>query len=153
MGGTRRAVPEGEDPRRIFSRRLGEAARLWRGTLDRELRSVNLSLMQWLTLSQLAEAGLDLVQKELAARVGIEGPAMVGILDRLVSAGRVERRVAPNDRRANTVHLTPAGERALEAAEAALVRVRDVLLVDLDDQALREATVVLGRVVARARGA
>lgn len=138
-----------DDLRRDFSRRLGEVARLWRGVLDRELRAVDLSFMQWLTLSQLDAAEADLVQKALAARVGIEGPAMVAILDRLVAGGLVERRVSVTDRRANTVHLTRAGKDRLGVAERELQRVRDVLLEDLDGPELAQGAALLGRVAGR----
>ena len=139
-----------DDLRRDFSRRLGEVARLWRGVLDRELRAVDLSFMQWLTLSQLDAAEAEPVQKALAARVGIEGPAMVAVLDRLVAGGLVERRVSITDRRANTVHLTRAGKDRLGVAERELQRVRDVLLEDLDDAELTQGTALLGRVADRA---
>ena len=139
-----------DDLRRDFSRRLGEVARLWRGVLDRELRAVDLSFMQWLTLSQLDAAEAALVQKALAARVGIEGPAMVAVLDRLVAGGLVERRVSITDRRANTVHLTRAGKDRLGVAERELQRVRDVLLEDVDDAELTQGTALLGRVADRA---
>ncbi len=139
-----------DDLRRDFSRRLGEVARLWRGVLDRELRAVDLSFMQWLTLSQLDAAEAEPVQKALAARVGIEGPAMVAILDRLVAGGLVERRVSITDRRANTVHLTRAGRDRLGVAERELQRVRDVLLEDLDDAELTQGIALLGRVANRA---
>ena len=112
--------------------------------------AVDLSFMQWLTLSQLDAAEADLVQKALAARVGIEGPAMVAILDRLVADRLVERRVSTTDRRANTVHLTRAGKARLGVAERELQRVRDVLLEDLDDAELAQGTALLDRVAVRA---
>jgi MarR family transcriptional regulator for hemolysin len=139
-----------DDLRRDFSRRLGEVARLWRGVLDRELRAVDLSFMQWLTLSQLDAAEVALVQKALAARVGIEGPAMVAVLDRLVAGGLVERRVSITDRRANTVHLTRAGKDRLGAAQREHQRVPDVQLENHDQAELTQGTPRLGRVAARA---
>ncbi len=139
------------DLRRKFGRRVGELARLWRGAIDRELKPVGLSFMQWLTLYQLAESGTDLVQKELASRIGVEGPAMVATLDRLVRAGLVERRVSPHDRRANTVHLTVSGESALARAETALARVRERLLEGFDEEVLRPVEDVLETIIARAR--
>ena len=151
MAKCRPASRHTSEQRREFSRRIGEVARLWRGSLDRELKPLGLSFMQWLTLSQLAVAGEDLVQKDLAARVSIEGPAMVGVLDRLVRAGLVERRVSPTDRRANTIHLTDAGVASLEAAEHALENVRVTLLQDLDDRELEQATNALQLIVERGR--
>ncbi|NKC11726.1 MAG: MarR family transcriptional regulator [Gammaproteobacteria bacterium] len=136
---------------REFGRRIGEVARLWRGTIDRELKPMGLSFMQWLTLSQLAECGEALVQKELAARLGMEGPAMVAILDRLVRAGLVERRVSHNDRRANTVHLTQSGEAMLVTAEQALIKGRQKLLGGLHEATLSNTAKVLEAIIERAR--
>ncbi len=114
-----------------FAVSLGDVARLWRGQIGRRLRPSGLSFMQWLTLSQLSRAGADVVQKDLAALVSIEGPTMVGILDRLVRFGLVERRVSPQDRRANTVHLTTSGHHKLRAVEGDLRALREEMLAGL----------------------
>jgi MarR family transcriptional regulator for hemolysin len=134
-----------------FAVKLGELARLWRGQIDRHLRPLGLSFMQWQTLTQLARADEDLVQKDLAAAVGMEGPTMVGVLDRLVERDLVERRVAAHDRRANTVHLTDAGTKMLGLAEVELHKLRDVLLADLNGQDMEICIRVLGHVSAEAR--
>ena len=146
--------PEGSDlasQRFEFAVRIGELARLWRGQIDRCVRPLGLSFMQWQTLTQLARSDEDMVQKELAAMVGIEGPAMVGVLDRLVDADLVERRVAPHDRRANTVHLTAAGDRILDRAEVELRTLRDAMLAELSDQELDTCIRVFDRVSGEAR--
>ena len=137
--------------RRTFAYHLGEVARLWRGQIDRQVRPLGLSFMQWLTLLQLSRADTDFVQKDLALAVGIEGPTMVGVLDRLVKAGLVERRVARHDRRANTVHLTDGGLRVLDDAERELRKLREVLLEGLSEAELETSSAVLARVGARAK--
>jgi MarR family transcriptional regulator for hemolysin len=134
-----------------FAVKLGELARLWRAQIDRHLRPLSLSFMQWQTLTQLARADKELVQKELAAIVGVEGPTMVGVLDRLVERDLVERRVAAHDRRANTVHLTDAGTEILRLAEVELHILRDVLLADLSGEELDICIRVFGHVSAEAR--
>lgn len=134
-----------------FAVSLGDVARLWRGQIDRRLRPGGLSFMQWLTCMQLSRAGEDLVQKDLAARVSIEGPAMVGILDRLVSAGLVERRVSTQDRRANTVHLTTSGHDKLHEVEGELRDLRQELLSGLSDADLETGIRVFNHIVKRAK--
>jgi MarR family transcriptional regulator for hemolysin len=81
----------------------------------------------------------------------MEGPTMVGVLDRLVERDLVERRVAAHDRRANTVHLTDAGTKMLGLAEVELHKLRDVLLADLNGQDMEICIRVLGHVSAEAR--
>ena len=134
-----------------FAVKLGELARLWRGQIDRHLRPLDLSFLQWQTLTQLARADEYLVQKDLAAAVGMEGPTMVGVLDRLVERDLVKRRVAAHDRRANTVHLTDAGIEILRLAEAKLHELRDVLLADLSGEELDICIRVFGHVSVEAR--
>ncbi len=137
--------------RQTFGYHIGEVARLWRGQIDRHVRPLGLSFMQWVTLLQLSRANKDFVQKDLAQAVGIEGPTMVGVLDRLVGAGLAERRVAAHDRRANTVHLTDDGRAILRAADKELGKLRDGLLEGLSDTELRVAIAVLAHVGARAK--
>jgi MarR family transcriptional regulator for hemolysin len=72
----------------------------------------------------------------LAEALGIEGPSLVRSLDQLVEAGYVERREDPADRRAKTLHLTPAGEAACEPIEAALSLMRAGLFEGVSDEDL-----------------
>ncbi len=134
-----------------FAASLGDVARLWRGQIDRRVRPFGLSYMQWLTLSQLSRAGADMVQKDLAALVFIEGPTMVGILDRLVRFGLVERRVSPQDRRANTVHLTMSGHDKLGEVEGDLRALREELLAGLSGEDLESGIRVLKHITERAK--
>ena len=137
--------------RQTFGYHIGEVARLWRGQIDRHVRPLGLSFMQWLTLLQLSRADKHFVQKDLAQAVGIEGPTMVGVLDRLVEAGLVERRVAAHDRRANTVHLTGSGRAMLRAADKEISKLRDGLLDGLSEAELRTTIAVLAQVGERAK--
>ena len=54
-------------------------------------------------------------QQELAERLLVTKGNVCGVLDRLERVGWVERRPDPNDRRANRLHLTPAGRRKVDA--------------------------------------
>ncbi len=107
-----------DDVRDAFSAGLRDVGRLLRGEIDRRLRPLGLSYLQWATLTYLARAGDGVVQKDLAASLGIDGPSMVGILDRLVKAGLVERREVPADRRFKAVYLTDAAAAVLAQGEA-----------------------------------
>lgn len=67
-------------------------------------------------------------QGELVRMVGLDKTTMVVTLDGLEAAGLVERRPAPNDRRARVIAVTPAGERKLREADAILHRNYDEVL-------------------------
>lgn len=51
-----------------------------------------------------------LSQAELASRMLIEPPSLVGTLNRMEASGYLERRPCPGDRRKNLIHLLPAVE-------------------------------------------
>ena len=137
--------------RKDFGYKVGEVARLWRGQIDRHLKPVGISFMQWSTLTQLSRAEGGLMQKELAQRVSIETPTMVGVLDRLVKGGLAKREVSSTDRRVNTVHLTDKGRDILQAAEVELNKLRVLLLSDFTDDELEAGMVMLSRIADRAR--
>lgn len=56
-----------------------------------------------------------LTQSELALRLDIGAVAAGGLVERLEARGLVTRRVDPNDRRANRVHLTDASLSLLDS--------------------------------------
>ena len=60
-----------------------------------------------------------LSQLEAAGRLGVDRTTMVALVDTLERKGLVERRRSPEDRRRNTVQLTPAGQDCLREAEHA----------------------------------
>ena len=136
-----------------FGQLLGETARAWRHALDRRLRPLGLSGARWLVLLHLARADQPLTQKELAHRVGIESPTLVGLLDRMAKDGWVERRPSDQDRRSKTIHLTSQAHRAIDQIEAVAAELRRDLLRDLSDQELRRCMQVLVRIRRGAEGA
>lgn len=69
----------------------------------------------------------------LAEVLAVEGPSLVRQLDQLVENGLVERREDAVDRRAKTIHLTPAGNRARAKIEAALDTLREGLFEGVSD--------------------
>src|SRR5206468_4992107 len=89
-------------------------ARAWRTRLDQRLRPLGLSQGKWRTLIHLSQGGNKLTQKEIAERMGIEGPTLAGLLDRLQEDGWIERRESPNDRRCKIVHLQRGSKPVLE---------------------------------------
>jgi len=72
-------------------------------------------------------------QTDLARTVGLDKTTLMVTLDELERTGLAERRPLPRDRRARLVALTPAGERVLEQADAALERSRVGVLSLLPD--------------------
>jgi len=129
---------------------LGETARLWRARLDERLHPLGLSQARWLVLLHLSRRGDGVVQKALAKWVGIEGPTLVRLLDRMTSDGWIERQESPEDRRAKTVHLTAKARAVVGQIDAVAAELRRELLADMDPTAVESCLRVLEQIKLRA---
>ena len=116
-------------PLQVAGRLLRCAAHLQR-MIDEALEQLDLSYGDFDVLNTLRRRGdpEGTNPKALAASALITSGAMTSRLDRLETAGLVERRPDPADRRAILIRLTPAGrERATRALDAVLVADRHFL--------------------------
>ena len=129
---------------------LSETARTWRTRLDQRLRPLGLSQAKWLVLVHLNMSRCELTQKALSERLGIEGPSLVRLLDRMEADGWVERRISPTDRRAKTVHATAKAGRTIRDIKRVAARLRSELLGDIAPEDLAVANHVLQRIKQRA---
>ncbi len=136
---------------RVWLRLIRLEARMHAAVSDR-LRMIGVSIPQCDVLTTLTEQeGMN--QQELAKRLYVTKGNISGLLDRLEAAGFVERRSLASDRRQHSIHLTDAGrtmaekaiaaqkswlaetfarlgEAELDALEAQLLRLRDVIRED-----------------------
>lgn len=140
------------DPIELFGMVLTETAGIWRTKLDQRLRPLGLSQAKWRTLLHLAKGGEGMPQGELAKRVGVEGPTLVRLLDRMTADGWIERRDSPVDRRAKTVHLTDKARTTARQMQAIAQTLRHELLAELPREQLLVCLEVLER-IKRAAGA
>ena len=124
-----------------FSALLHETARLWRQRLDRRLKHLGLSQSQWMVLLKLPRDGLT--QKVLADAVGIEGPTLVGLLDRLERNGWIERGVCQDDRRAKRVVLTPKAKETRAGVRRIASALRRDILAGIDEARVEQCTALL----------
>lgn len=129
---------------------LAETARAWRSKLDQRLKPLGLSQAKWVVLLYLSKNRDGMTQKELAERIGIEGPTLVGLLDRLSADGWIERREAIHDRRSKTVHLCPKADATLEQMWQTAAELRAELLDGIPVQDLAICMEVIQRIKARA---
>jgi len=112
---------------------LGQLSRLWRKELDRRLSPYGLTEARWLALLHLSRMPPPVTQKDLAARIGVQGPTLVRTLDWLESEGLIERRPIEDDRRAKSLHLTDRARPSLARIEAVAEGLRDELFADVDE--------------------
>jgi MarR family transcriptional regulator, transcriptional regulator for hemolysin len=137
------------DRSRNFGRQLAVLARLWRTELDRRLKPLGLSQARFIVLVHVSEQPAEVTQLEIADRARIRGPTLVRQLDQLESEGLVERRDAPHDRRAKTVHLTSAGERRLAEALVVANVLRGEMLEGSDPHEIERTTRLLAELTQR----
>jgi len=113
--------------------KLARVQRAYRVAADRAVAHIGLSQALAWPLVMIGRHGNGMRQGTMAELLGIEGPSLVRSLDQLVSAGLVERHDDAADRRAKTLHLTPAGSAARAHIEEALHALRADLFADVAD--------------------
>lgn len=134
-----------------FGIHLFRAAHLWRREANKVLAESGFSSSVISPLMLLNELGDGMRQRELAEEMGVEGPSLVRLLDSLEAAKLVERREAPDDRRAKTLHLTDQGRDLLARVNAALNAVRRRLLQGASGPEIAGAVRVMAAIESNAR--
>ena len=133
-----------------FGHVLFGTAHAWRNKLDSRLRPLGFSQGKWRTLMHLSNGGNKLTQREIATRMGIEGPTLAGLLDRLEQDGLVERRESSNDRRCKVVHLQPRSKKIAGQIFTAAHNLRNELIKDVPQRDLETCMRVLSHIRAQA---
>ena len=98
--------------------------RAYRAVADRALADLGLSQALAWPIVMIGRLGEGVRQVALADALGIEGPTLVRALDNLAAGGLIVRKEDTSDRRAKTLHLTPAGRALREQVETLLLDVR-----------------------------
>jgi MarR family transcriptional regulator for hemolysin len=130
-------------PQERFSVVLHACARSWRIALDARLKDLGVGQSGWMTIAMIAKSKADLSQRALADLLGVEGPSVVSMLDRLEQAGLVQRAPSPKDRRVKLVHLTDAGRALYAKVRKEADAFRNEVLAGVDPDALVAATALL----------
>jgi MarR family transcriptional regulator for hemolysin len=91
-----------------LGRMLAKATKAARAGFDESLAGIGSSFSTYIVLRDI-QSYPGVSQRELAARLGIEGPTLTHHLDRLTAAGLVERVRGRDDRRTSSTVLTPKG--------------------------------------------
>lgn len=132
-----------------FGYQLAYVARRWRRELDESLAGFGLTDASWRPLVHLGRLGEGARQNDLARSLGIEGPSLVRLLDRLAAAGFIERREDASDRRAKTLHLTPEGRRLVGRLRAVVSDACAAMMDEVDEADFSACMRVFARLAAR----
>jgi len=115
------------NPDRSFGFLLYDAARLIRRDFERRVRAIGLSRTQWAALAHLRRnEGCN--QSTLADFLEVEPITLARLLERMESAGWIERRPDPHDRRARLIFLTPKARPVIDEISALAVQSSEVAL-------------------------
>lgn len=132
-----------------FSAALHATARSWRLAIDARLKDLGIGQAGWMTIAMIAKARQPPSQRELADLLGIEGPSVVSMLDRLERGGLVRREPSPNDRRVKLAHLTEDGRRLYARVRKEADAYRSSMLAGLPQETLLAAAELLEDLRAR----
>ena len=127
------------DSQADFTLTLVKVARLYRQGVDEALSGLGLSDALALPVVLLGRRSEGVRQNQLAEELGVEGPSLVRLLDRLVESGLVERRGDVADRRAKVVTLTEEGRAHSRRASRALDHYRTALLEEIPEAEVEAA--------------
>jgi MarR family transcriptional regulator for hemolysin len=120
-------------------------SKAWREELDRRLRPLGLTRVQWQALLWLSRAGGALVQREMSDILEIGPPATVALVDRMERDGLVARSAVAGDRRRKAVVLTPKARRLLTTIEATAGELRREVMSGLSRDEIDTLNALLGK--------
>lgn len=124
---------------------MATAARKWRARLDERLAPLGLTQARWVVLLRLAKAGTHLSQRDLAERVGVEGPTLVRVLDGLERMGLIARHTCSEDRRAKWISLTDTARPVIGDIEKIAANLRNEVLDGLSPADIAGFVAILER--------
>jgi MarR family transcriptional regulator for hemolysin len=111
------AMPSAVFTDRALGFLVSDIARLLRRGMDRRLQSLGLTQAQWRAIVHLSRSE-GMTQATLAESLEIQPITLTRLIDRMETAGWVERRTHPLDRRAVQLYLTAQSQPILEEMHA-----------------------------------
>lgn len=117
---------------------LGRVHRLWRQAISHAVSPLELTESRWAVMVHLDHLGEGCSQHALAHQLAIEMPSLTRTLNQLEQQALVERRPAPNDRRAHTLWFTEQGRRVMADLEQHINAVRTAIYGNLSGEQLNQ---------------
>jgi MarR family transcriptional regulator for hemolysin len=139
-------LPDREMLPKLLGRVIGEVSRAWRYEMNRALKPLGLNLSMRLVLLQLQRNPEGLMQADLARNLGIEGPTLVRLLDKLEQKGWIARIAAADDRRRKYTVLTPEAAGQVRIIEQLSDKLREKMMAGLSIEQLDHCAQVMTRI-------
>jgi MarR family transcriptional regulator for hemolysin len=127
------------------------ATQAYHRAVSEELAPHGITYRQSMVLAWLALEG-ELSQIELASKLMVEPPTLVGILDRMERDGWIARHDCPTDRRKKLVRATSAAEPVWDQIVQCALRIRGLATQGLDESQLATLKMLLRRVLQNLKG-
>jgi DNA-binding MarR family transcriptional regulator len=124
---------------------FADIARLLRRNIDRRLQSLELTQAQWRAIVYLSRSE-GMTQAALAESLEIQPITLTRLVDRMESAGWVERRTHPLDRRAVQLYLTPKSQPILEEMHARAAETLNEAMRGIAPRAQRQLAATLDQI-------
>lgn len=121
---------------------IHDVSRLRRVVVDRALKPLGITRSQWWVLAFLSRRD-GMTQTALAGDLDLTKVAIGGLLDRMESAGFVERCADTSDGRARRVYLTRAGTKLVTTIRKSVEDIELQILDKVSEDALNQASATL----------
>jgi DNA-binding MarR family transcriptional regulator len=116
---------------------LAKAYQLGNRFLTQKVSELNLTSVQAMILGFLNQED-QVTSSELGKRAELDSATLTGILDRLETAGFIERRGNPDDRRSIRIHLTKKGKTMAREAARVIAEANTDFLQILNENQKRD---------------
>lgn len=126
-----------------LARQMMLTSRRWRARFDERMKKVGQTHARYRVLYWIADSGNQIVQRDLADRMGIEEPTLARLLDALQVNGMVERQRSPYDGRSKLVNMTQAALPVLQGGHAQVAALVEEAFVDITEEEARACLKVL----------
>jgi len=143
------AGSEADDDYFRTTRALVVAARRWRKVANDRIRPLQQTMARWETLYLVAYSDEELNQSELSRLIGVQGPAMVRMLDSLAQEGLIERQQSHRDLRVTINRITDSGRQVVNTIMGITNELRSQVLDDVDPDDLKTTVTVLTQILRR----
>ena len=125
---------------------VNRSAKMFVKALDTELRErVGVTFGQWKVIVMLVNENGS-TQKEIADRLGLEGPTLIPIIDKMEEERLVVRKVDPVDRRNNRIYRTEKADELWDRMIECALKIREVSLRGIPEQNINVMRKVLEKI-------
>ena len=133
-------------PQAELGRTIGDVSRAWRHEMNLRLKPFGLNLSMRQVLVQLHRHPDGLMQRDLARKLGIEGPTLVRLLDQLEEKKWIRRVVVANDKRRKYSVLTKKATTQIQIIETVSQELRNLMMDGLSAQEIGAGLKVMQRI-------